>query len=132
MTYSNVDLYLESNEKSTICKHEQHAKACDSISYGSAVLGLHKLGLWPRKSANEIHGTVSELVSKLRSLRLDSLPRLTADDLLPPNIKTRGLELNHGNCGFHNFGFKITCIMVDIDDPVLDSHRIHVRARKDN
>jgi hypothetical protein len=113
-----------------VCKQGgKHAKACDSISYGSAVLGLSKLGLWRRKNADEIHCTVSELVAKLRSLWIDYLPQLKVDDL-PPGVKTGGLEQSHGACCFVEFGTEITGIMQSIASPVLDSHRVHMKVQR--
>jgi hypothetical protein len=61
--------------------------------YGFAILGFSKLGLWPHKKAGEIHYTVSELVAKLRSLRIDHLPQL--------GVKTCGLEKSREACFFY-------------------------------
>ena len=49
-------------------------RECDALVFGSLVLGLRRLGIWPQvRSSNDYHGSVSALVAGLRTMHCFAL-----------------------------------------------------------
>jgi hypothetical protein len=51
--YNNIKKFEDSDK--TICTQGHNQEACDAAVYGSLLRGLQKIGLWPRKSPEEIN-----------------------------------------------------------------------------
>jgi hypothetical protein len=89
-------------------------KACDSIIYGSLLLGLQTRGLWPPKTAKDIDTDFESFVSS-------HLP------CYPNNV----LTVDHSGCCVKDFKSQILSVLEGMGDPVLDSHRVHIRIQRD-
>jgi hypothetical protein len=118
--YTVIDRYSNSHGI-YLCQELFEKKACDSIIYGSLLLGLQNLGLWPPKTAKNIDTDFESLVSSLNSLEIEHLPYY-------PNII---LSENHSACCVKDFKSQILSVLEGMGDPVLESHRIHIRIQRD-
>ncbi|KAH6680915.1 hypothetical protein B0J14DRAFT_696242 [Halenospora varia] len=107
-----------SYQEDTIDEHDPR-KECDAITYGSLTLGLARLGLFPRKDADEISISISELASSIQALVIMRLPLFN---------RYGYRELIHENCGFPDLTNKIETTLANIPSPVLESHTAHMRA----
>jgi hypothetical protein len=99
-----------------ICKFD--SERCDALSYGSLTLNLMKKDLLHRKSPDEIDESVNELASYISSLKV--LYELT-----------RGTT--HFGCfesDMNYFPSSVDKIMSEIESPVLDSHRVHMKLQR--
>lgn len=114
LTYDYLDLFLGGNEG--VCCQSSSKKACDALKCGSLVIGLDELGLWPQKSPDTIELSVQGLASKLNSLVIWKYPANNCTD--------------HYNCGSVALFDQIASILSSIPDPVLESHRRHMRAQR--
>jgi hypothetical protein len=112
--YSRIDSFrLLDNINATACSDDSQQKKCDAIIYGSLVLGLQRIGLWPRKSADKIHSSINQLDMTLGSLQIFIIEG--HQDCSPRHFKKEMAELTNPN---------------EIPDPVLDSHRRHMEAQR--
>jgi hypothetical protein len=96
-------------------------KACDSIIYGSLLLGLQSRGLWPPRTAKDIDTDFETFVSSLSSLEIEHLP------CYPNNA----LTVDHPGCCVKDFKSQILSVLEGMGDPVLESHRVHIRIQRD-
>jgi hypothetical protein len=104
-----------------LCQELFEKKACDSIIYGSLLLGLQTRGLWPPKTAKDIDADFESFVSSLSSLEIEHLP------CYPNNV----LTMDHSGCCVKDFKSQILSVLERMGDPVLDSHRVHIRIQRD-
>ncbi|KAH6675915.1 hypothetical protein B0J14DRAFT_587588 [Halenospora varia] len=132
--YDRLTLF-EAATNSTICQvgyqenrldedsyQEDTRKECDAITYGSLTLGLARLGLFPRKDADEISISITELALSIQTLVIIRLP------LFRDSYGHRYRGLIHENCGFSDLIDKIETTLANIPSPVLESHTAHMRA----
>lgn len=105
VTYDYFDLFLKED---SVCCQSSSRKACNALMCGSLVIGLHELGLWPRKSPDTINLSVQDLASKLTSLVIWTYPS--------NNCK------NHYNCGSTSLSDRIKSTLQFIPNPVFDRH----------
>lgn len=112
LVYDCFDLFLRENK--SVCCQTNYTKECDAITCGSLVIGLHAIGLWPQKSADTINISVRDLASKLGSLRI---------------LKYYDRNYEHNHCGLVRLSGKIASTLSSIPDPVLESHRRHMRIQ---
>jgi len=100
---------------------QRQSSDCNAIVYGSLLRGLHSIDLWPRKRPEDIHISIQELRQKLEALRISTL--LGHRDGF-------GVYTNHSRCSIPNYREEICEVLLSIADPVLDSHRQHMKAPK--
>lgn len=117
--YSKIDEFGQLDRVSgSVCRY--NSLACDAMTYGSLALGLYRIGLWPRKTPEEIHLSVKELGENLRSLStfyyLDDYSRYGRHA--------------HQSCSSRHFKTEISEVLSHIPDPVLDSHRRHMETQR--
>lgn len=106
LPYDCVDRF-EKNKNSFICFANK--KKCDSMMYGSLLIGLRELGLWPRQSPDTINISVKDLASQLSSLEiLQFSDRFSHDD-------------RHNCARTIALADKIASLLSSIPDPVLQS-----------
>ncbi|CZR64670.1 uncharacterized protein PAC_14568 [Phialocephala subalpina] len=102
-----------------VCKRQYADRdKCDAIVYGSLVLGLQSINLYPRKCPEDIAISINELAHQLKQLNILRLP---CKD---------GVKSDHGTCGI----FKSVTIAIDrallcTGDPSQQSHYTHMRAQ---
>jgi hypothetical protein len=103
----------------TRCTQREYGKECDAIVYGSLLISLQSISLWPQKKPEEIHMSVNQLVLKLRSVKTIKLPVYAEYRLYdaPPD---------HGECSLVDYKWKIDTVVARIESPVLDSHLKHM------
>jgi hypothetical protein len=118
--YSQIQVYEQvgkpnypSTGISTVC-HRANNPACDALIYGSLTLSLAKEGIWPRKSAEDIHCSVETLAAIISKVKIFSLPGHTA----------------HMDCGKRNYAEDVATILATIPNPILDSHIVHMKAQR--
>lgn len=109
VAYDHFDMFLMGDE-GVSC----HSEECAATVCGSLVIGLHAISLWPQKSADTINISVQDLASKLDSLRIWKHP------------ENRGY---HYECGELGLSGQIASMLSSIPDPVLESHRRHMRIQ---
>lgn len=115
--YSRVDNYIAAiTNNTTICSHENEKTQCDALTYGSLLMRLQTLGLWPRKSPIDIHMSINDLVSRLTSVKIIKLPSKYND--------------THLTCGLSGYIEEIPGALDSIACPTLASnlhHGTHMR-----
>lgn len=104
----------------TLCRFQQ--AECDAVTYGSLLLGLIKIGLWPRKSPEQIFLLDNTLVAYfLSELKILQQP-LTKD--------ADGRTYNHDACLSVNIKNAVDEVLQQDFNPVLDSHTLHMNTQK--
>jgi hypothetical protein len=113
IAHSRVDQCLQTKE--TLCRSDSHnarPEDCDFIVLGSFIRGLQDLAVLPRHE-NKIHinilkMSVEELAHKLSTMRVKS---------------------PHSQCSVSPLRDIITERLREMPDPVLDSHRRHMKVQ---
>jgi hypothetical protein len=103
----------------TRCTQREHHKECDAIVYGSLLISLQSISLWPQKKPEEIHMSVNQLVLKLRSVETIKMP-------VYPKYGSYDAPPDHGKCSLGDYKGKIDTVVARIGSPVLDSHLKHM------
>lgn len=121
MIQSLLDLpytYIErfDNGVSTVCKLK--AESCDAIIYGSLLLQLGRVGLWPKKEAEDYTSSLNSLAELIKGLTPASLPAIPG---------AHGED--HSACKAPSFKDDVLKVMSSIPDPTLDCHRTHMEER---
>jgi len=120
IVYSRIEKYETSD--GILCalsaNDRKNASACDAITYGSLTRGLQKLGLWPRKTIEDIYVSVQELASTLSSIRIHHYPDTD-----------RYSSGSHGGCCPGDIKQEVRSQLENIPDSVLESHRRHMAAQ---
>ncbi|KAE9371889.1 hypothetical protein N431DRAFT_492163 [Stipitochalara longipes BDJ] len=97
--------------KIATCKERLHKDTCDAISYGCILKGVENADLWPRLKAQDVHVSVSQLASTIKSFKILCLQ-------------------NHSEClGINDMKSSATRILSGIESPLLESHRQLLKAR---
>ena len=112
VAYDLFDIFFKGSK--SVCCQTNNNKKCDAIVCGSLVIGLHAIGLWPHKSADTINISVRDLASKLNSLKIWNFPTSIG---------------YHRQCSLRGSRDQIASVLSSIPDPVLESHRLHVRIQ---
>lgn len=100
----------------TVCKSD--SGRCDTLSYGSLTLSLMKKDLLHRKTPDEIYESVNELASHTSTLKASlELSRGTT------HLGCFDSDLNY-------FKSNVEKVMSEIESPVLDSHRVHMKVQR--
>jgi hypothetical protein len=86
------------------------------MTYGSLVLGLEDIGLWPQQPVSEISCCIDYLAKKISGLRVYTW--YNKDD---------PLEFHEG-CGATSFRGDVSDILGEISNPVLQVHYEHMEA----
>ncbi|KAE8447176.1 hypothetical protein EG329_011007 [Mollisiaceae sp. DMI_Dod_QoI] len=112
--YSYIERF--NNGQSTVCTIK--SKSCDAILYGSLLLQLGQLSLWPKKNAEDIKSRVDSLAKNIRNLVITSLQTI-------PGAQGE----DHSGCMAPSFKVEVDKIMTSIPSPVLEYHRSHIEKR---
>lgn len=114
LPYDYIDLFHRSTV--SVCCQQYFRKECDAMVYGSLLKSLQELDLWPRKSADNIKMSVDLLASRIESLGIYVYPMNDFSD--------------HFNCNLvPRFRDRIPSLLASIPNPVLASHRRHMRIQ---
>ncbi|KUJ06370.1 uncharacterized protein LY89DRAFT_790538 [Mollisia scopiformis] len=105
---------LSRRRKNTICAEKKSTNCCDAIVYGSVVLGLQSVGLFPRKLPQDLSRSIVQLSHELRMVDIHHLERGS-----------------HYDCGTDDFMESVDDALTRIWNPVLDSHRVHMRGQNE-
>ncbi|KUJ06361.1 uncharacterized protein LY89DRAFT_410850 [Mollisia scopiformis] len=110
--------YIErfKNGTSTVCKLK--SESCDAIMYGSLLLQLGRIGLWPKKEAKDYTSSLLTLERCIRNLAPTSLPVIPGAD-----------GENHSDCKATCFRHYANEIMNRPADPKLECQRKHMQKR---
>jgi hypothetical protein len=116
--YSQIQAYEQAGKLTylntgTVCQRG-NAPACDALIYGSLTLHLAKEGIWPRKSAEDIHCSVERLAAIISKVKIFSLPGYAA----------------HEDCGKRNYAEDTAKILSEMPNPILDSHKVHMKIQR--
>ncbi|KAF4626319.1 hypothetical protein G7Y89_g11843 [Cudoniella acicularis] len=104
-----------------VCNH--YNRSCEAIIYGSLVLELTSLKLWPAIIEHEYSESVEELAESLQNMTIHHIG--PTKDLFDGKIET------HENCGGINIREQVQEYMVKQADPVLPHHREHMRIQRE-
>ncbi|KAH9209119.1 hypothetical protein DL95DRAFT_414153 [Leptodontidium sp. 2 PMI_412] len=85
--------------------------ACDGTSWGSLTRGMQIAGLWPIKPVDEVYLSIDEIASAIESIHIYYL------------------HTHHG-CGKSNFHQEVGRALRRIENPVMDSHKIHMARQR--
>lgn len=96
----------------TVRSHEDTGR-CDALVYGSIVLGLRLRNLYPRRNADDIKASAVTLGGILGRIAIQYLD-----------------ATDHIECGTKNYDKSIRAVLEKRWEPVLESHRVHMRAQK--
>ncbi|CAG8979457.1 hypothetical protein HYALB_00010650 [Hymenoscyphus albidus] len=118
--YTEANAYTDLNKlgKRRCCHNDSH---CDSTSYGSLVLQLVELKLWPQRKPKTITRSISSLAHDLTNMKIlnfsaGSYPAFSADNI-------------HQLCPKMNIREKVEEVMKRLPSPVLDSHKAHMATQ---
>lgn len=109
----------ESPSKFTVCSEGTREEYCDAIVYGSVVLGLQLVKLFPRLRSEDVIMSVKELAISIQEIEVLHLP----------GTKKSSLS-HHENCGVKDFRDQVQSILVEPQNPTLELYRRHMQARK--
>jgi hypothetical protein len=98
----------------TPCLH--NIDGCNSIAYGSVVLGLSNINLWPMKNACDIRMSAKNLAAQLLKIKVSILPRSGGKD--------------HRKCHILDADTRVSEILAGFPSPVEDVHRLYMEAAK--
>ncbi|CAG8954729.1 hypothetical protein HYFRA_00004652 [Hymenoscyphus fraxineus] len=118
--YTEANAYTDINKlgKRRCCHNDSH---CDSTSYGSLILQLVELELWPPREPETIKRSISSLAHSLTSMKTLHLsagpyPAFSADNI-------------HQSCPKMNIREKVEEVMKRLPSPVLGSHKAHMATQ---
>jgi hypothetical protein len=97
----------------TVCQMG-NAPACDALVYGSLTISLFKVGLWPKKAAEDIYCSVETVAYMIRSVKVLGLPGYS----------------DHTYCGKRNYAEYVLTILREMPNPILDSHKVHMKVQR--
>ena len=100
----------------TVCKSD--SERCDALSYGSLTLSLMKKDLLHRKNPDEIYESVNGLASYISNLKV----------LLELTGGTTHFGCFDGDLNY--FKSNVEKVMSEIESPVLDSYRVHMKVQR--
>ncbi|KAF4633965.1 hypothetical protein G7Y89_g4141 [Cudoniella acicularis] len=106
--YNYVDVF-ENGVGVHRCQMKHDAQACDSIIYGSLIMGLQKLHLWPRKRPEEVQISIDDLAYTLKKIQISRYPK-------HPCVPNIAKEIND--------------VLAAIPNPILDFHHYHFALAK--
>lgn len=113
LPYSFVDIFVTATAKNTtICDDRDEKSQCDALTYGSLLLRLQSLQLWPRKSSTDINISINNLVEKLKAVKVISFPSRS--------------RYGHGRCGLGDYWESISSVTTSIPGPKLSSYPRHM------
>lgn len=93
---------------------------CDAISYGSLVLNLLDLELWPAKSVKDLNSfSLDTLLWHLKSIKIQQLP----------DFVHHGVRKSHKDCLPSDIPRELDNLNAQRRSPVLDSHTRHMRIQ---
>jgi hypothetical protein len=93
----------------------------DSVIYGSIILGLKKLDLWPPKDADNVSQSFNDLKKVLMDLKIQRLPDWPQDSTTDDHSRCRWLDIQD----------EARAVLLQIGDPLLEGHRIHMKIQNE-
>ena len=105
----------------------EEKRQCDALVFGSLLLWLRDLGLWPEKELDGInHVSVDDLASELQSIEVYKWPEFSAAYDAPHRV------VKHDRCGLSDdMEAGVARVMRRIPSPALKSHIDHIKAQKE-
>lgn len=118
--FSNLD-------KNHVCRRNINVHHCHSIMFGSLVLGLQKLKLWPgRKSPSEIFGSLQEIEHGLKGITILYYPATTGN-----HHGIQSSPVDHSSCLFmQELIDRVDSVLSNTASVVQDFHTRHLEAQR--
>ncbi|KAH7411479.1 hypothetical protein BKA64DRAFT_639116 [Cadophora sp. MPI-SDFR-AT-0126] len=118
--YAEVKRYGDLNcANSMLCK--SGSKSCDVIVYGSILIGLQQIGLWPPIAASEMGHSINDITRMIRELKIQPRPQTKG--------KNGSLHL-HFDCSIFPLCRPMDKVLWEMPTPGLDCHIIHMENRR--
>jgi hypothetical protein len=123
--YQYVEMFSNLNEK-PMCRRGINVHQCHSIMFGSLVLELQKLRLWPgRKSPSEIFSSLQEIEVGLKGITILLYPATTID-----HKHIRSVPVDHSRCLFtKELQDRVNSVLNNTATVVQDFHTRHLEAQ---
>ncbi|KAI9770476.1 MAG: hypothetical protein M1839_003191 [Geoglossum umbratile] len=122
ITNKYVNLFVK--KSGAVCRQPMHQRQCDALVFGSLILSLRDLHLWPEKNGLSIRA----FARALKSLEVYRWPTTISASF----AEVRNLAASHDNCNsIVEYRAAINAVLNSIPTPVLESHRRHIRIQKD-
>ncbi|PPJ59565.1 hypothetical protein CBER1_11690 [Cercospora berteroae] len=123
--YERADRISSSSARDTFCK-KRNGKECDALSFGSLVLQLSQLGLWPSRLTNvDISLSIIELASALKRIKIHSYPHDSVDRY--QNYYNEYVDLDDQCSSFGRMPQQIDAVLREIPSSVTSAHREHIK-----
>jgi hypothetical protein len=118
--FSNLD-------KNPLCRKNINVKHCHSIMFGSLVLGLQKLQLWPeRKSPSEVFSSLRQIKKGLRDITILHYPETNAS-----RSSIQFDHADHSSCLFTDkLKDRVDSVLNNTPTVVQDFHKRHLEAQR--
>jgi hypothetical protein len=126
IVYQYVDKFSNLG-KNTICRKAIDVHHCHSIMFGSLVLGLQKLKLWPgRKSPSEIFSSLQEIEHGLKGITILLYPATTVN-----RNGFQSVPVDHSPCLFtKELNDRVDSVLNNTATMVQDFHMRHLEAQR--
>ena len=120
-SYSYAERFLSEPDGEPLCRIEGNKRECDALAFGSLVLGLRRLELWPQKEGSQILRSVEELANGL----------LEMSTFTYPTYNRYGHGRDHDFCQFRQqWHDSIQKILREIPSVLKASHRRHLETQR--
>ncbi|KUJ06373.1 uncharacterized protein LY89DRAFT_743852 [Mollisia scopiformis] len=112
--------YTQRSKTSVCTMHgSSQPEACDALIYGSLVFRLGALRLFPRRKVEDLLLSVTGLSLALKATKLREYPK---------EHPTFGQPVTHEKCRGKEFSEQVDEVLAKPFDPVLEMHRMHLKA----
>jgi hypothetical protein len=125
VVYQYVERFSNLNKK-PMCRRGINVHHCHSIMFGSLVLELQKLQLWPgRKSPSEIFSSLQEVEDGLKGITILLYPATTIN-----HTGIRSVPVDHSPCLFmKELKDRVDSVLNNTATVVQDFHTRHLEAQ---